>query len=322
MATSITLYAKGGTTPEALAPSTVASQVAVNDADGVASNVEAEIIALRQKVAAAVDSGVHFKGAVTSTSGLPTVAYKAGWQYIVKEAGTYAGQQCEVGDLILCISNYASGSASNADWTVLQANLSGSVSGPSSSVAQHVVVFSDTSGKNVADSGFTIGKSVPADAKFTDHEYSAVTSSSDGLMTVTLYNKLVGIEAQADKTDADNVKAAGAFMKSTDTADSISDGTSKVLMTAAERTKLSGIASGAEANQNAFAKVKVGTTEIVADSQTDTLELADGGGITITPDATGDKVTFAETYVDSCVVTSLDSVPANLRNGGLIILKQ
>lgn len=315
-----TLYSHEGETNTALAPKTTAAQVTVNDENGSVSTVELEIVALRQKIASAVDKGIHFKGTVSSTVGLPTVGYKAGWQYSVQEAGTYAGKICEVGDLILCIKDYASGSASSADWSVLQANIVGAITGPSSSVAAHVAVFDGTSGKIIKDGGYTLGKSVPADAQFTDTTYLAATDSADGLMTAALHKKLVGIEDGADKTDAANVAAAGAFMK-TDTADSLKDGTGKVVMTAAERTKLSGVATGAEVNQNAFAKVKVGSTTITASSKEDTLEIAAGEGVTITPDATGRKVTISETYIDSCVVTSLDNVPAKLRNGGLIILK-
>lgn len=321
MATPTTLYSKSGETKEELAPSTIASQVSINDENGVASNVDAEIVLMRQKVAAVADAGVHFKGALTSTSGLPTVGYKAGWQYIVKDPGNYAGKACEVGDLVLCISDYASGSASNADWTVLQANITGAVTGPASSVAGNVAFFDGTSGKTLKDSGIQVLKSVPADAEFTDHIYGPVTTAADGLMTVALYNKLNGIEASADVTDAANVAAAGAFMKASDTADSIAEGTTKKFLTASERTKLSGIATGAEVNQNAFSNVKIGSVTLSADSKTDTLEIAAGEGITVTPDESGDKVTLQETYVDSCVVTSLDNVPANLRNGGLIILK-
>lgn len=62
--------------------------------------------------------------------------------------------------------------------------------------------------------------------------------------------------------------------------------------TTTEKTKLSGIAIGAEVNQNAFSNVKVGTTTVSADSKTDTLELSGGTNITITPDATNDKVTI------------------------------
>ena len=49
--------------------------------------------------------------------------------------------------------------------------------------------------------------------------------------------------------------------------------------------------SNAQANQNAFSNVKVGSTTVVADTTTDTLELV-GSNITITPDATNDKITF------------------------------
>ena len=65
--------------------------------------------------------------------------------------------------------------------------------------------------------------------------------------------------------------------------------------TATEKNKLSGIASGAEVNQNAFSNVKVGSTTIQADSKTDTLELVAGANVTLTPDATNDKVTISAT---------------------------
>lgn len=320
-AVNTTLYGKQGASQFQLNPSTIASQVSVPAEDGASSNVENEIIKLRQQITAAVNAGVHFQGDVTSENPLPTVAYKKGWQYIVKEAGNYAGQACEVGDLILCVRDYASGSTSNSDWTVLQANLTGVVTGPASSVAAHVAVFAGTSGKTLADGGFTIAKSVPADAQFTDTTYLPATEEADGLMVAADFKKLKGIETGADKTSATNVSAAGAFMKSTDNADSIAEGTTNKFLTASERQKLQSVAEGAEVNQNALAKVKVGSTTITAASKQDQVELAAGSGITLTADAANKKVTIGETYVDSCVVSDLDSVPANLRDGGLIILR-
>ena len=62
--------------------------------------------------------------------------------------------------------------------------------------------------------------------------------------------------------------------------------------TTVEKNKLSGIASGAEVNQNAFSTVKVGETSVSADSKTDTLTLVAGSNITITPDTTNDKITI------------------------------
>ena len=64
--------------------------------------------------------------------------------------------------------------------------------------------------------------------------------------------------------------------------------------TDAEKSKLEGIATGAEVNQNAFSTITVGSTNIAADSKTDTLEMAAAANsvLSITPDATNDKVTF------------------------------
>lgn len=50
--------------------------------------------------------------------------------------------------------------------------------------------------------------------------------------------------------------------------------------------------SNAEANQNAFSNVKVGDVTIAADIKTDTLTLVAGNNITLTPDATNDKITI------------------------------
>lgn len=50
--------------------------------------------------------------------------------------------------------------------------------------------------------------------------------------------------------------------------------------------------SNAQPNQNAFSNIKVGSTTVAADTATDTVEFV-GSNVTITPDATNDKVTFA-----------------------------
>ncbi|HHV62131.1 MAG TPA: hypothetical protein GXX51_05775 [Firmicutes bacterium] len=67
------------------------------------------------------------------------------------------------------------------------------------------------------------------------------------------------------------------------------------LMSGMDKAKLDGIEPGAQVNQNAFSYVKVGATTIEADSKTDTLELAAGSNIALTPDAANDKVTIALT---------------------------
>jgi len=66
------------------------------------------------------------------------------------------------------------------------------------------------------------------------------------------------------------------------------------------KTKLDGIAAGAEVNQNAFSTIAVsGQTSVNADSNTDTLNLAAGTGITLTTDAGSDTVTITSTATGS-----------------------
>lgn len=54
-----------------------------------------------------------------------------------------------------------------------------------------------------------------------------------------------------------------------------------------------------EANQNAFSNVKVGSTTIAADTTTDTIEIVAGSNVTLTPDATNDKLTIAASDTDT-----------------------
>lgn len=65
------------------------------------------------------------------------------------------------------------------------------------------------------------------------------------------------------------------------------------LMSTSDKSKLNGIASGAEVNQNAFSNVVIGSTTIAADSKTDTLTLTAGSNITLTPNATNDSITIS-----------------------------
>ena len=68
--------------------------------------------------------------------------YKAGYTYRVAEAGTYAGVECEVGDLILVVKDYLEGSASDSDFMVLQANIDGAVTSTADvTTVGEIVVF-------------------------------------------------------------------------------------------------------------------------------------------------------------------------------------
>ena len=98
---------------------------------------------------------------------------------------------------------------------------------------------------------------------------------------ITLDNTDVGAAATSHGHDA-----ASATSASTGTAG---------FMSVADKYKVDNIAAGAEVNQNAFSKAKVGSTEVVAGAKTDTLEFVAGSNVQITPDATNKTLTIAAT---------------------------
>ena len=152
---------------------------------------------INNKIAAS--DAMIYKGTIGSTGATITslpASHKTGWTYKVITAGTYAGQKCEIGDMIICLTDGST--ATDSHWTVVQANIDGVVTGPSSAVDKRVAIFNGTTGKLIADSGFTIGKSVPSNAVFTDTTYNVATSSSNGLMSSSDKAKLDGITASAD----------------------------------------------------------------------------------------------------------------------------
>jgi hypothetical protein len=70
-------------------------------------------------------------------------------------------------------------------------------------------------------------------------------------------------------------------------------------MSETDKQKLDGIQPGAEVNQNAYSRVRVGSVLISAQSKTDTIELEAGSNVTLTPDATNRKVTISASAAPS-----------------------
>ena len=82
-------------------------------------------------------------------------------------------------------------------------------------------------------------------------------------------------------------------LTSTDATKSLSANQGKVLKGLVDGKAAASHTHSAYVNQNAFSNVVVGSTTVAADSATDTLTLVAGSNITITPDATNDKITIA-----------------------------
>lgn len=115
-------------------------------------------------------------GVVDADTPLPTEDYQVGQTFRVAEAGTYAGQHCEVGDLIIVISDYAD-SAKDSDFLVVQANVDGAVTGPNASTDANIVVFDGITGKKIKDSSVTIASVQDAIAKAHEHANKTILDS-------------------------------------------------------------------------------------------------------------------------------------------------
>ncbi len=243
---NLTLKSTGGTLNQTYDPDSAAKTIDITAASigaattGALSSLTSRVSTNEQAIGDLVDSEALIQenldtlfskvnslaGAFVLKGSAPSEAFTAaltnhtaGWAFAVTTAGTYAGQVCNVGDLIVCQTTGTA--ANNADWFVLESNTQNA------------------------------------------------TQSAPGFMS------------------------------------------------AADKKKLDGIATGAEVNQNAFAKVAVGSTTIAADQESDTLTLAAGTNVTLTPDATNDKVTFATPNVNLYVGASDDNADGAATNGNL-----
>jgi len=116
---------------------------------------------------------------VDSTNPIPT-EYKAGRSYRVAEDGTYAGVECEVGDLILVVRDYNADTASDADFMVLQSNIDGAVTSTADTTTiGEIVVFDSVTGKVIKGAGIQIASLNDAIAKAHEHTNKAQLDTYD-----------------------------------------------------------------------------------------------------------------------------------------------
>lgn len=165
------------------------------------------------------------------------------------------------------------------------------------------------------DSTFTIAKSVPADAKFTDTLYYPTTENNpEGLFTREEQVKLEGIQKGAEvNVQSDWLAEDGdAFIKNKPgLATQSEDG----FMSSEDKTKLDSVRENAEENQNAFSTITVGTESINADSKTDQIFFRGEGGTSVTADPeTGTVIIKSEDTTQSDWNDTDPSSPAYIKN--------
>ena len=103
---------------------------------------------------------------------LPINEVQAGWTYKVVTEGIYTGisSTCEIGDMIICTNE------NPISWSIVQSNIDGAVTGPSTANGNTVAIFNGTSGKIIADSHKILAKNITSEAALTDTKYTATTT--------------------------------------------------------------------------------------------------------------------------------------------------
>lgn len=214
-------------------------------------------------------------GIVDSSNPLPAT-YKAGQHFRVAEAGTYAGVECEVGDLILVVKNYAEGSASNADFMVLQANIDGAVtSAAETTTIGEIVVFDSVTGKVIKGAGVQIASLNDAIARAHEHANKAVLDSYDKTQAELLAAAKAEVEGLvAAHETAVNTALDGKADKATTLAGyGISDAYTTTVMDEKLKTITDNLNTKASATEvdNKIATAKEETLEEAANSAAETI---------------------------------------------------
>ena len=172
--------------------------------------------------AIAASDAMVFKGTIGTdgtVTALPTT-YKTGWTYRVITAGTYAGQNCEVGDLIIALVDRDGTGNLDSDWTVAQTNIDGAIT----DIKGDTPILIDGSGASRtishADSSVTPGQYGETSNKtltfggtfsmpYVGANKTGHFTGSTGQVTITLPNNVAtiddpGLMSAQDKKDLNN----------------------------------------------------------------------------------------------------------------------
>lgn len=273
-------------------------------------------------------------GIVDSTNSLPAEGYKAGQTFRVAEAGTYAGVDCEAGDLIIVVKDHVADTASNDDFMVIQANIDGAVtSSADAATVGEIVVFDAVTGKVIKGSGVQIASLNDAIAMAHEHAnatqlatydktqaelLAAAKSEAEGLVSAHETAVNTALEGKADKattlagygiTDAYNKTEMDASLKTiTDNLNSKITGTEvdTKITTAKEETLEEAATAANEALEARVGSIPADTT---IQAYIDTA-VGSGGTASATAIATAkqEAITASNTYTDTQLASALTIV--------------
>lgn len=160
----------------------------------------------------AASQGIVYKGVINSTADIPTT-YDIGWLYMVATAGTYVGQKCEVGDLLIAVVKRTGTGNQNSDWDVIQTNIDGAITEITGDSPISVTGTGASREVSLENSGVTTGGYGDTTAQtpafgatfkvpsFTVDQYGRLTAAGEHMVTIpdaTATNTANGLMSSAD----------------------------------------------------------------------------------------------------------------------------
>ena len=277
-------------------------------------------IATTQFVTNAISNGIAasdamiFKGTL-GTGGNPGTlpkTYSTGWTYRVIEAGTYAGQECEIGDLVIALTSRSGSENQDADWTVAQTNIDGAITDIKSTASVTVTGTGSSRTIELPASGVTAGT------------YRNVTVNNKGIVTGGNNNTATIAEGGTNNTtfNADTVIVFDGTKLSSSTISTeklgyLSDVTSNI------QAQLNGKAASNHTHNYAASATPGGAANSVANKLTiqangtefktfngsaaTLVNIKAGQNITITPNAETNAIEIKSSFTDTKVTNTLDA---------------
>lgn len=149
------LHIRDGEKLYRLNPESVGMQIKLTARNGVEqADVQAELEAVhtRLEIVDALARRTSWRGSVNAEGDIPNT-YEAGDRWVVTTPGVYKGQTLEAGEIIVAVTSRQGSGNQNSDFTFVQYNLNGAVTGPASAADGNIACFDQTTGKAVKDSG-------------------------------------------------------------------------------------------------------------------------------------------------------------------------
>lgn len=243
---------------------------------------------------------------------LPSSNYKAGQMWRVAAEGIYAGTTCEIGDLIICLKDYAEGSAGNTDFMVVQGNIDGAVTGADSSTDGHIVVFNGATGKVIKDSNVTIASLNDAITKAHEHanktQLDSFTKTQEEILSeasTDAQSKVSALKTELEGAIATKANSAEVYTK-TDIDGKLNTITQN-LNTKVDATTVDGKIEAAKAevleNAETALEERVGT---IPEGQTvkEYVDIVAGSGSADVGEAISEALAQAKAYTDQSLTIS------------------